>query len=101
MRLWILGAHICIANCQPVDYDRYSSIILASPASHRLLQWGRWKCEAWNNGKGNNGTKIHQNAGVETARNGHNGTKLQGVENARHEHSGKAKYGKPLIVKYV
>ena len=32
----------------------------------------------------------HQNAGVETARNGNNGTKLQGVGNASHEYPGKA-----------
>jgi len=44
---------------------------------------------------------MHQNAGVETAGNGNNGTKLQGVENARREYSGKTEYGKPLIVKYV
>jgi len=64
-------------------------------------EWGRWKCETWNNGKGNNGTKMSQNAGVETARNGINGTKLQGMENARHEYSGKAEYEKPLVVKYT
>jgi len=44
---------------------------------------------------------MSQNAGVETARNGNNGTKLQGVENARHEYSGKAEYGKLLIVKCI
>ena len=41
----------------------------------------------------------HQNAGVETAGNGNNGTKLQELENARHEYLGKAEYGKSLIVK--
>jgi len=53
--------------------------------------WGRCKCETWNNGKGNNGTKISQNAGGgETAGNGNCCTMLQRVENARHEYSGKA-----------
>jgi len=41
-----------------------------------------------------------QNARMETAGNGNNGTELQGLENAKHEYSGKAEYRKPLIVKY-
>jgi len=34
----------------------------------------------------------HQNSGIETTRNGNNGTVLQGVKNARHIHSGTAEY---------
>jgi len=43
----------------------------------------------------------HNVAGVENARHGNNGTKLQGWKMRDMNIWGKAEYGKPLIVKYM